>query len=353
MRTLAVAHVTCAAALVVLASAAGCGGVAPPGVATVPVSDPGPPGVAVLSAEGSAIALRRSVVADQYFWLRAKVLEGEAPKPFEEALAAMQELRSGLGTDAEAWEDLEVPLGEVTRATELAAAYDALAEKKSVGSRVVPLRADAMRLAKAMAASEDAFRRGPYREHADAIRLAAEELSTHLAPKEDAILRAIEADMAVPAAGRSMVITLVSDAPYQGTFASDQPGRVSATFVRIRGLSGLPLIETVLHEVLHAFDEMNVREKTTAMNALRAELAKRGLDETDSNVEMAVNTMTLAEAASLVQRFVDPKHEPLGVRGFYTLFPPAPAIVAAWSKHVQGEPLATTTSAMAAAVTAP
>ena len=124
-----------------------------------------------------------------------------------------------------------------------------------------------------------------------------------------------------------------------------------ASFVRVRGLDGSALVETVLHESLHALDEMTVRE-STAMNTLRAALAQRGIDESNSNAEMAINTVTFAEAASLVRRFVDPKHRPLGESGFYTLYPPAPAIVEAWSRHVGGEAMDATADAIAKAVTA-
>ena len=49
--------------------------------------------------DDSPIALRSSVVADEYFWLRTKVLEGEAPPAFADALSAMRDLRSDLGSD--------------------------------------------------------------------------------------------------------------------------------------------------------------------------------------------------------------------------------------------------------------
>jgi hypothetical protein len=328
-----------------------------PGAPKAPVAnadvDVGPPD-ALLSPEDAPIALRRSVVADQYFWLRTKVLEGEAPPAFAEAFAAMHDLRSDLANDPTAWEDLEVPLGAVSAASDLVAIYGELPEKKDVGGRMVMLRAAAVRLARAMSAVEATFRRGPYREHADDIARAAKDLSLRLLPNEPQLLRAIEADMALGGVNRPIVVTLVSDAPYPGIFAADARGHVMASFVRVRGLDGNALVETVLHESLHAMDEMTVREPSTAMNMLRAALARRGLDEADSNVEMAINTVTFAEAASLVKRFVDPAHRPLGESGFYTLYPPAPAIVEAWTRHVeQGEALDRTADAIAAAVASP
>lgn len=307
---------------------------------------------AILSPEGAPIALRRSVVADEWFWLRTKVLEGEAPAAFAEAFAAMHDLRGDLSGDPTAWEDLEVPLGEVSSATELAEIYEKLPVRKEVGSTTVQFRAAAVRVARAMAKTEVTYRKGPYKMHADAIGLAARDLAAHLVPHETEILRAIETDMALPVGDRPIVVTLVSDAPYPGIFAADARGRVMACFVRVRGLDGSALVETVLHESLHALDEMTVRD-ATAMNALRAALAKRGIAEENSNAEMAINTVTFAEAASLVRRFVDPKHKPLGESGFYTLYAPAPAIVDAWSRHVTGgEAMDATADAVAKAVTA-
>jgi hypothetical protein len=323
----------------------------PPNAAVAEVDDA--PADAILSPEGAPIALRRSVVADQYFWLRTKVLEGEAPPAFAAAFAAMHDLRGDLSGDPTAWEDLEVPLGEVSHASELVPIYEKLPEKKEVGAQTVQFRAGALRLARAMSALEAAYRKGPYRDHAGAIGVAVKDLQARLVPNERAILRAIEVEMGLESGARPIVITLVSEAPYPGIFAADQQGRVMASFVRVRGLDGSALVETVLHESLHALDEMTVRE-STAMNALRAALAKRGIDAEDTNAEMAINTVTSAEAASLVRRFVDPRHRALGESGFYTLYPPAPAIVAAWTRHVdQGEAMDATADAIARAVTAP
>jgi hypothetical protein len=307
------------------------------------------PAAESLAPESAPMGLRRSVVADEYFWLRAKALEGEAPAPFGPALAAMRELREDLAADPTAWEDLEVPLGTVERAADLQTVYGALPVMRDVGGKMVPLRARAQKLAQAMAATEAAYQRGPYHDHASEIAHAAKELNTRLFPKLEEILRTIDADMNLPGTGRPIVITLVGDAPYPGIFAADDRGQTMASFVRVRGLEGGALVETVLHELLHAIDEVTVRSPT-AMNMLRDALARRGIDKSDPNVEMAVNTVTFAEAASLVRRFVEPTHRPLGESGFYTLYPPASAIVVAWERHVEGEGLETTADAVAKAV---
>jgi hypothetical protein len=304
---------------------------------------------APLTPDTSPIGLRRSLVADEYFWLRAKVLEGEAPAPFVDAYAAMRDLRADLASDTTAWEDLEVPLGSVRRASELSAAYSELPATKEIAGKLVPLRARAMRLARAIEASEAAYRSGPFREHDADISRAAKDLSTRLLPNIETILRNIEADLALPGVSRPIVVTLVGDAPYTSIFAADARGHATASFVRVRGLEGGALCETVLHESLHAIDELTVRSPT-AMNKLRSALSQRGLDETDPNVEMAVNTVTFAEAANLVRRFVDSKHRPLGESGFYTLYAPALAIVDAWNKHLDGASLDETADAIAKAV---
>ncbi len=322
----------------------GCGPSKPAAAPTDDVEE-----VAPLTPDTSPIGLRRSVVADEYFWLRAKVLEGEAPVPFKDAFLAMQDLRSDLAADPTAWEDLEVPLGTVHRASELSEAYALLPASKEVGGKLIPLRARALRLARAIESNEAAYRKGPFRAHDIEIARAAKVLSVKLLPNLEAILRAVEKELALPGVTRPIVITLVGDAPYPAIFAADSRGKRTASFVRVRGLDGSALAETVLHETLHAVDELTVR-LPTGMNMLRAALGRRGIDETNPNVEMAVNTVTFAEAASLVRRFVDPKHRAMGESGFYDLYPPARAVVAAWQRHLEGASLDETADAIAKAV---
>lgn len=336
-----------ASALAACLIVAGCGAPKPPAAPLDDVGDAAP-----LTPDTSPIGLRRSAVADEYFWLRAKALEGEAPAPFGDALAAMHDLREDLAGEAEAWEDLEVPLGSVRRVSELVVAYASLPVAKEIGGKIVPLRARALRLARAMEATERAYRAGPFRQHDAEIAQAARELSSSLLPNVDALLRAVERDMALPGVMRPLMITLVVDAPYPGIFAADARGDRATSFVRVRGLGRSELCETVIHEALHAVDELTVR-LPTAMNSLRRELARRGFDESDSNVEMAVNTVSFAEAASLVRRFVDPNHRAMGESGFYTLYAPAKDIVAAWERHIEGASLEETEALVAKAVAGP
>ena len=141
--------------------------------------------------------------------------------------------------------DLEVPLGTVRRASELLAAYAGLPLTKDVAGRHVSLRARALRLARALEASESAYRAGPFREHDVEIARAAKELSARLLPNVDTILRKLEIDMALPGASRPIVVTLVGDAPYPGIFAADARGQKAASFVRVRGLEGGALCEAI------------------------------------------------------------------------------------------------------------
>lgn len=317
-----------------------------------------PTEVALTPAE-APIALRMNPVADAYFWLRAKALEGEAPAPFGEALEAMKTLRAELVDEAAAWEDLEVPLADTTHARVLTLVYGELPVTIDVGGRPVPLRQLALRLARALEATEGAYLRGPWREHLAAAQRATRGLEATFSPRAGAILDAAESELALPSVSRPLVVTVVYDAPFPSAFAADARGRESAIFVRARGFDGeranasasasgtADFAEAVLHGALHAMDELSVRTKSTAMNELRTALGGRGLDAEDANGEMAVNTVTFAEAASLVRRFVDPGHRPLGESGFYTLFPPAAEIVAAWDKRVAGQNLDATIQAIA------
>lgn len=303
------------------------------------------PMVADLSPPSSRIGLRRSVVADEYFWLRAKLLDGDAPAAFSEAVDAMHELHAAFAGDVAAWEDLEVPLGAVEHASELVAIYGALPETTDEGPELVRLRSLALRLARALAATERAYAEGPYREHHAAITRAAEVLASKLVPVDARVAGAIEGDWDLAIPDRPIVLTLVGDAPYPGSFAGDARGRAIASFVRVRGLDGADLVEVLLQQYLHTLDEITVRAPTLP-NELRQAFARREVDASDPNVEMAVNTMAFAEAASLVRRFVDPSHVPLGEGGFYAFYPPAPAIVDAWNRRIAGEASAVTVEAI-------
>lgn len=293
-----------------------------------------------LTKSDAPIVLRQSVVADQWFWLRSKVLEGEPDPAFREALDAMRSLKDDLGADASAWEDLELPLGTCSNATELATRFESLGAFK----------VQALRVAKAMAATEQAFFRGPFEQHRPKIQAAARELQERFIAKEQQIVAALKSDMQLPNVGETMTVTLVGEAPYPTAFAADERGHESASFVRVGILSSEDLAETILAESVHAYDEITVRAPT-AMNTLRASLVRAGLDETDSNIEMVVNTVTFAEAASLVQRFVAPQHKAMAENGFYAIYPPAPTIAAAWNRHVGGESIDATAATIAEAVT--
>ncbi len=308
------------------------------------------PDVAILTREGAALTLRRSALADQWFWLRTKVLEGDVPVGFERARSAMQDLRTTLGGDASSWEDVEVPLGAARSADELVTAFDALPNERAEGGLRTPLRAPALQAARELRATEALYRAGPYRAHVAAIDRAARDLAATLGPRETELTAAMRADMRMDGPLPPIVLTLVAEAPYAAAFAADDRGHTAAVFLRVRGLEGSALVETTLAESLHAVDELSVRSPTTAMNVLRKALARNGMGEDDSNVEMVVNTVTFAEAASLVRRFVDPKHRPLGESGFYELYPPAKSIVLAWERHLAGESIEATAEAIARAV---
>lgn len=299
--------------------------------------------------------MRRSVVADEYFWLRAKMLDGDVPPGFADAIDAMHELHAAFAGDATAWEDLEVPLGSVERAVDLLPFYQALPEKlvqDGPAGGVVKPRQLALRLARALGATERAYLDGPYREHHVQIARSAEVLARKLVPVDARIAEAIEREWDVAIPDRPLVLTLVGDAPYPGSFAADARGHALASFVRVRGMSDADLVEAVLQQYLHTLDEITVRSSTLP-NEVRRAFAQREVDPSDPNVEMAVNTMAFAEAASLVRRFVDPSHTPLGNGGFYAFYPSAPAIVDAWNRRVAGESSTATVEAVVDGVLGP
>ncbi len=97
-------------AFVAIGLLAGCASPRAAAIADAKSVEPTEPAVAMLSPIDIPIALRGSTIAAEYFWLRVKVLEGEAPTEFAEAFDAMHDLGRDLASDATMWEDLELPL---------------------------------------------------------------------------------------------------------------------------------------------------------------------------------------------------------------------------------------------------
>ena len=95
-----------ALALAAAVTLSGCAGASPPAAPVDDVAD-----VVPLAPDTSPIGLRRSVVADQYFWLRAKVLEGEGAGAVRRRARRDARSARGAGGRSDRVEDLDVRSG--------------------------------------------------------------------------------------------------------------------------------------------------------------------------------------------------------------------------------------------------
>lgn len=319
---------------------------APASAAPAAPEPPPPPDVGPLSPEDAPISLRKSAVATEWFWLRAKTVEGNAPMGFEEATAAMAALKETIGPDAIVWEDLEVAVLGVARAQELPSAVGGLPSLEDDPTRVTQLRLAALRAARAAAATEGHYRRAIYPEHEREIAGAAQTLSRMLLPRADAVLAEMRADLGATWPSLPVVLTLVYDGPFRGSEAPGQGGRALGRFIRVRGAVGGTLVASALTEILLGFDEQATPDDASALQKLRAALVRRGLGKDDPEIELATHALAAAEARALVQRMQDAPVEPASCG----LFPAGCAIDEAWTKRPKDASVDATVEVLARAV---
>ena len=141
-------------------------------------------------------------------------------------------------------------------------------------------------------------------------------------------------EIANPASTVPVVIVSTMPAPGAATYR-DANGR-AVSVVGTGSLDGSDLVETVLHESLHAVDAMSSKD-VTALNKLRTALTDAGV--APRTAADCVHAVIFAQAAATVRRVVDPAHVPVGAKpgGAYgRMSKPAQESVAIWTAHCDG-----------------
>lgn len=323
-----------------------------PPAAEAPLPPP-PPDVGPLTPADAPIALMKSAVATQWFWLRAKTLEGGAPPGFEEATATMRELKDTIGPDTIVWEDLEGAVLGVATAHDLPSAVGALPTLEDDPSRVTLLRLAGLRAARSVAATEGHYRRTVYGEHAQEVTRAAATLAALLLPRAGSALTAMRDDLGAPWPDVPVVLTLVYDAPFRGSDAPKTAPRALGRFLRVRGVTGPALVESAITEILLGFDEQAQPDDTSALQKLRAALVRRGLAHGDPAIELATHALAASEARALVARLLPKETEPSTEPPSCALYPPACVIDEVWQRRTMDRtPVDATVEVLADAVAA-
>lgn len=210
-----------------------------------------------------------------------------------------------------------------------------LPESIERGGQTIVIRDTALALARRLVAMSDRDREAQLartRGGLDAKKRAIESALQRWPPLLPSALQSLEmgtVDLTVP-------VVLVSNMPSPGAATFRATGGRAISVVGVELLEGSDLVETVLHEVLHAVDVQSA-QRPTVLQQLRAALTNAGVPARNS--ADCLHAVIFAQAAATVKRVADAAHEPVGAKpnGPYSrMSPPARETVNIWTDHAEG-----------------
>ena len=214
-------------------------------------------------------------------------------------------------------------------------ACEALPETIERAGQTIPVRDPALPLARRLAATPKEY---PQDLAAQAHRnLDARKQAVEAAFKKyPGLVAAATGSLEIAKAPATIPVVIVSTMPAPGAATYRDASGHAVSVVGVASLDGLDLIETVLHESLHAADAMSSKD-VTALNKLRSALTEAGV--APRTAADCVHAVIFAQAAASVRRLADPAHTPVGAKpsGAYSrMSKPAQDAVAIWTAHCDG-----------------
>lgn len=288
------------------------------------------------ASQPARVDLRISRFADMHHAMRryAEIPAEKRPAEFRAAADAATETEKALG-GVIAWGILE---GALIDAADLPAAR-AIAEKlppefQSMSGAKLPLRELALRLVAAYEPVEAAFAERIWPEHEPKLRTMRERLNAELMPHAARCLAHIERCFNMQDAQPSIPVYLVAEAPTPGGFTHRRRGGGGVCIVGLDDRPGL-MIETVLHECVHALD-LSTQSQPTALNTLRKDLQAAGLPPRSELIRSVPHTLMFVQSGETVRRLLNPDHKHYGdAAGYYAKVPEATAAVREpWTEYL-------------------
>jgi hypothetical protein len=265
------------------------------------------------------LEFRVSPVLELYQELRAEAAE-PAPEgdPLAAPVSAARALHQQLGSFLQ-WGPVDGGLGECLTAQDLRAVFAALPEVLEVPRPAgqvakVPLRELALELADAIVAVEADWLERVWPERAERLEAAAERLAATLdGPVGTALFQELCRAQRMQLDGERVPVVLVTKAPWPGAVTFRRPGGGGLCVVSLGDLEHGLLMETVVHESIHALDVATM-EQATLLQVLRSALTTAGFDRRDRRAADTVHALLFLHAAELVRRHLDPEHVDYGER---------------------------------------
>lgn len=279
------------------------------------------------------IELKVSPIIDLHFWVRKMAEQkGELPAVagLPEAVAAAKAFQTELGPMA-LWGVFEGSFVGLESAADLLATAEKLPETAQMFSgRTIQLREAAVRLARSYVPLEKPFLETVWPRHREAIEGVATQLRRDLLPKAPQVYEDLARHLDVPVPSRPIPVYLTAEAPWPGAVTARTDENTGVCFVAADASTGSQLVETVVHETIHALDVM--AGEGDVLTALQKRLGPK--DARDFP-----HTVMFVQAAGTVRKVLFPDHKDYGdVAGYYGRVPRASAVVGkAWRAYLAGE----------------
>lgn len=296
----------------------------------------------------SRLDVKRGHVFDLYYLLRKHATAETNPaseiEGFGEAIDATRQLQTDFGGRfSPVWSLLDENLAKCKDTAEVMRSFAQLPETSNFRGKDYPVRANAMRLARAMNVVEAQFLKTIWPKHQATLQRAAELITKTFRPKENECFAYIARHLKLSASLKSLPVQLVAEAPYPGGFTYFLDSGERLIVIDVTRNEGTLLLESILHEAIHALDGIGSRTQATEMAThgtvlleVRERLRKAGVPVRD--VQDAAHLLVFVQAAETVRRVIDAKHKPYGeVAEVYSKLPRVAPVLTHWVKYLEGK----------------
>ncbi len=272
----------------------------------------------------SRLELRIDPLADLYHWVRSLAVSDQ-PLPqrdgLPELVARVRESSRSLGHPL-LWGALDAELEGCRTAGDLLKRFREGPEEQRAFGQVIPLRAIGVTIAEGLVPLEASFLADLWPERRAALLERKAQLDAGLIAHFDDCLQLVLESFGVVDPQETVPVYLVTQSPPPGGVTYyRRTGKGGVCFVDIEHNAGGQLVETVLHEALHALEAAGGSDGDGATADLRRRLLACELPPRDPRLRNLPHLLLFVQAGETVRRRLDPEHRHYGeVSGAYGRF---------------------------------
>jgi hypothetical protein len=261
----------------------------------------------------STIEFRTSPLMDLMMYVRTLAEQGDkAEVPDIEGLAGAVNVIAEIGEEAGGdWGVFSGPAHTCASAAEMIELAGQLPETFTMRSgQTLELRAIALKMANALAGAETAYLKDLWPTRKASLDAAAASLRAKFDPKQREVYSFIQDKLGTARPQSVIPVYLVADAPWPGAMTyMSRSG--SMCFVGLTATTGSQLLESVIHETLHALDS-STRRAGNVFTQIEQGLREAGMERGDSRMRDVPHMAMFVQAAETVRRLLDPEHVDYG-----------------------------------------